>query len=157
MLGQTLAELYGVTPKALVQAVHRNRERFPGDFMFQLTRAEFDRLKSQFVTSSRGGIRRAMPYAFTEQGVAMLASVLRSQRAVTVNIEILRAFVQLRRLLDAHTELARKIHDLERKYDGQFRVVFDAIRSLMRPPERPRRQIGFRELGPKARERAAFR
>ena len=151
MLSSTLADLYGVQPKVLVQAVHRNRSRFPGDFMFQLTRGEFDNLKSQIVTSSWGGVRRAMPYAFTEQGVSMLASVLRSPRAVAVNVEIMRAFVQLRRLLGAHADLARKIQDLEKKYDGQFRAVFDAIRELMRPPARPRRPIGFRISTPLAK------
>ena len=143
MLSSTLAELYGVRPRALVQAVQRNRKRFPGDFMFQLTAAEFANLKSQIVTSSWGGVRRAMPYAFTEQGVAMLASVLRSPRAVAVNIEIMRAFVQLRRLLGAHADLASKIQELEKKYDGQFRTVFDAIRALMQTPAQPKRQIGF--------------
>lgn len=144
MLSPTLAELYGVQPKVLVQAVKRNRSRFPADFLFQLTAAEFQILKSQFVTSSWGGIRRAMPLAFTEQGVAMLSSVLRSPRAIAVNIEIIRAFVQLRRMLDSNTHLAKKIRELERKYDGQFRAVFDAIRELMSPPTTPRRAIGFR-------------
>ena len=147
MLSPTLAELYAVKPKALVQAVQRNRGRFPVDFMFQLTAPEFENLKSHFVTSSWGGIRRARPYAFTEQGVAMLASVLRSPRAVAVNIEILRAFVQVRRILNSHTDLARKIQELERKYDGQFRVVFDAIKALMHAPQKRGRQIGFRTSG----------
>jgi hypothetical protein len=148
MLSQDLAELYGVPVKALTQAVQRNRQRFPSDFAFQLTRQEFAILKSQFVTSSWGGLRRARPYAFTEQGVAMLSSVLRSPRAVQVNVEIMRAFVRLRQLIAPHEDLARKIDALERKYDEQFRVVFDAIRQLMAPPaepedSQPKRQMGF--------------
>jgi hypothetical protein len=144
ILDADLADLYGVPTKALVQAVKRNRERFPEDFMFQLTSAEFDDLRSQSVTSSWGG-RRYAPYAFTEQGVAMLSSVLRSPEAVRVNIEIMRAFVRLRELLASHAELARKRDALERKYDAQFKVVFDAIRQLMEPPaERKRSRIGFR-------------
>jgi hypothetical protein len=143
ILGQHLAELYAVPVKVLNQSVRRNRDRFPLDFMFQLEREEFATLKSQFVTSSWGGVRRAMPYAFTEQGVAMLSSVLRSRRAVCVNIEIMRAFVRLRQLLNTHTELARKLEALEKKYDSQFKVVFDAIRQLMTPPEREKREIGF--------------
>ena len=147
MLSTDLAELYDVEPRALVQAVKRNRHRFPEDFMFQLTKDEFDQLKSQIVTSSWGGPRRATPYAFTEQGVAMLSSVLRSQRAIQVNIEIMRAFVRLRRLMGAHADLARKLNGLERKYDAQFKVVFDAIRQLMEPPPSKRRRIGFHTKG----------
>jgi len=143
MLSPDLAALYGVEPRALVQAVKRNIDRFPDDFMFQLTRAEFADLKSQIVTSSWGGARRAPPYAFTEQGVAMLSSVLRSRRAVRVNIEIMRAFVRLRQMLASHADLARRLDELEQKYDAQFRVVFDAIRELMAPPEPPRKRIGF--------------
>jgi hypothetical protein len=143
MLSTDLAELYEVAPKALVQAVQRNRTRFPADFMFQLTRAEYSHLKSQFVTSSWGGARRAAPYAFTEQGVAMLSSVLRSPRAVQVNIAIMRAFVKLREILATHRDLARRLYAMESKYDAQFRAVFDAIRQLMMPPEKPRRRIGF--------------
>jgi len=112
--------------------------------MFQLSREEFANLKSQFVTSSWGGLRRATPYALTEQGVAMLSSILNSPRAIHVNIEIMRAFVRLRRLLASHEDLARKLAELERKYDAQFKVVFDAIRQLMAPPVKPRRSIGFR-------------
>ncbi len=112
--------------------------------MFQLSREEFTHLKSQIVISSWGGLRRATPYAFTEQGVAMLSSVLRSKRAVQVNIEIMRAFVRLRRILASHADLARKLDALERKYDAQFKVVFDAIRQLMTPPEPKHRPIGFR-------------
>jgi len=144
MLSTDLAELYQVEPRVLVQAVKRNIARFPQDFMFQLTEEEFSNLKSQIVISSWGGRRRAMPYAFTEQGVAMLSSVLRSKRAINVNIEIMRAFVRLRRILASHAELARKLDALEKKYDAQFKVVFDAIRQLMAPPEPKRRPIGFR-------------
>jgi len=144
MLSTDLERLYQVAPRVLVQAVKRNAERFPEDFMFQLSPEEFRNLKSQIVTSSWGGLRRATPYAFTEQGVAMLSSVLRSKRAVLVNIEIMRTFVRLRRLLASHEDLARKLAALERKYDVQFRVVFDAIRDLMKPPEPKRRPMGFR-------------
>ncbi len=142
MLSSHLARLYHVEPRVLVQAVKRNIERFPADFMFQLNIEEFRRLKSQLVTSSWGGVRRA-PYAFTEQGVAMLSSVLRSRRAIQVNIEIMRTFVRLRQMLASHAQLARKLAALEQKYDTQFRVVFDAIRELMVPPEPKRRRIGF--------------
>jgi hypothetical protein len=143
MLSTDLAELYQVEPRVLVQAVKRNIARFPQDFMFQLTEEEYSNLKSQIVISSWGGVRRARPYAFTEQGVAMLSSVLRSQRAIQVNIEIMRAFVRLRRMLASHADLARKLDALERKYDAQFKVVFDAIRELMKPPESKKRPIGF--------------
>jgi len=143
MLSTDLAELYEVAPRVLMQAVKRNIARFPEDFMFQLTRSEQSNLKSQFVTSSWGGARRAAPYAFTEQGVAMLSSVLRSRRAVQVNIAIMRAFVKLREILASNRDLARRLDEMEKKYDRQFKVVFDAIRELMTPPERPRRRIGF--------------
>ncbi len=147
MLSNDLAVLYGVEPRVLVQAVKRNIERFPDDFLFQLSKEEFDVLKSQNVISSVatwGGSRRAAPYAFTEQGVAMLSSVLRSPRAVAVNIEIMRAFVRLREMLASNADLARKLDALEKKYDDQFQIVFDAIRQLMLPPEpKPRRRIGF--------------
>ena len=144
MLSHDLAVLYGVEAKVLVQAFKRNTERFPEDFVFQLTRQELMNLKSQFVTSSWGGARRALPYAFTEQGVAMLSSVLRSPRAIQVNIEIMRAFVRLRRLLATNAEFARKLAELESKYDAQFKVVFDAIRELMKPPSPgTKRPIGF--------------
>jgi hypothetical protein len=132
-----------VEPRALIQAVKRNVDRFPSDFMFQLTAREFASLKSRFVISSWGGIRRAAPYAFAEQGVAMLSSVLRSKRAVQVNIEIMRTFVRLRRLLASNAALSRKLAQLEQKYDARFKVVFDAIRQLMTPPEPKRRPIGF--------------
>jgi hypothetical protein len=123
-------------------AIRINRS-FPEDFMFQLALHEFTNLKSQIVTSSWGGVRRAMPYAFTEQGVAMLSGILNSPRAVRVNIEIMRAFVRLRRMLAADKDLARRLDDLEKKYDSQLKVVFDAIRQLMIPPMKPRRKIGF--------------
>jgi hypothetical protein len=154
MLDADLAELYGVGTKVLIQAVKRNAERFPVDFMFQLTRDEFANLRSQFVTSSWGG-RRYPPYAFTEHGVAMLSSGLNSGKAIQVNVEIVRAFVRLRRLLGSHEELARKLAELEKRYDAQFRVVFDAIRQLMAPAAKPRRSIGFRveEARPRYRVR----
>ena len=145
MLDADLAELYGVETRVLVQAVKRNLERFPEDFMFQLSQEEFAILRSQIVTSSDWGGRRYRPYAFTEQGVAMLSSVLRSQRAVQVNIEIMRAFIRLRQMLASHVELARKLDALEKKYDAQFKQVFEAIRQLMAPPEPKRRPIGFRK------------
>jgi hypothetical protein len=144
MLDADLATLYGVATKALVQAVKRNRARFPSDFMFELTAEEFAALRSQTVTSKQRGGRRTAPYAFTEQGVAMLSSVLRSPRAVRVNVEIMRAFVRLREMLSTHADMARKLATLEKKYDAQFRVVFDAIRDLMAPPTKHRRPIGFR-------------
>ena len=148
MLDSDLASLYGVATKALLQAVKRNPGRFPSDFMFRLDVEEFAFLRSQFVTSKRRGGRRTLPYAFTGQGVAMLSSVLRSERAVQVNVEIMRAFVRLRRMLSAHKDLARRLDDLERKYDAKFRVVFDAIRGLMAPPApvgpKPKKVIGFR-------------
>lgn len=144
MLSTHLAELYEVEPRALVQAVKRNPNRFPNDFAFQLNPGEFENLKSQIVISSWGG-RRAAPYAFTEQGVAMLSSVLRSQRAIEVNIAVMRTFVHLRELLSTNQDLAQRLDELERKYDGQFKLVFDAIRRLMEPSLRtPPRQIGFK-------------
>lgn len=143
MLSFDLAELYNVEPKVLVQAVKRNIERFPEDFMFQLSNQEFTNLKSQFVTSSWGGVRRANPYAFTEQGIAMLSSILRSPRAIQVNIEIMRAFVQLRQMLASNAELAKRLTELEKNYDAQFKIVFDAIRQLMTPPEPKKKKIGF--------------
>jgi hypothetical protein len=147
MLSQHLAELYGVSASALNQAVKRNAGRFPDDFMFQLSTEEFESLKSQIVISNRGGIRRALPYAFTEQGVAMLSSVLRSPRAVEVNIAIMRTFVQLRRLMDANQDLARKIEALENRYDEQFAVVFNAIKQLIADDQAgnfgAQRRIGF--------------
>jgi hypothetical protein len=159
MLDIDLASLYGVEARTLNQAVKRNQNRFPDDFMFQLRWEESEILRSQFATSSppdteflrsqivilkQGKHLKYRPYAFTEQGVAMLSSVLRSPRAVAVNIEIMRAFVRLRQMLLSHADLARKINSLEKKYDGQFRVVFDALRQLMQPPPaKPKRPIGF--------------
>jgi hypothetical protein len=145
MLDADLAELYGVETRVLVQAVKRNHERFPEDFMFQLSHEEFSILRSQSMTSSDWGGRRYPPYAFTEQGVAMLSSILRSQRAIQVNIEIMRAFIRLRQMLASHADLARKLNALEKKYDAQFKEVFEAIRQLMAPPEPKRRPIGFRK------------
>ena len=143
MFAQDLAELPGVETRVLMQAVQRNIDRFPRDFLFQLTDQEFTNLKSQFVTSSWGGIRK-LPCAFSEHGVAMLSSVLRSPRAVAVNIEIMRAFVRMRALIDGSRTLAKKINDLEQKYDKQFKVVFQAIYDLMDDREKkPKRKIGF--------------
>ncbi len=143
MLAQHLAELYGVPVRVLNQAVKRNIKRFPADFMFQLTKEEFKHLKSQIVISSWGGLRRALPYAFTVQGVAMLSSVLRSARAVEVNIAIMRTFVQLRQLMDTNRDLARKIEAMEKKYDEQFAEVFAAIKELIAPPTPAKKRIGF--------------
>lgn len=142
MLDSDLAALYRVETKALNQAVKRNPGRFPADFMFQLTGEEEASLRSHFVTSKRGG-RRYPPYAFTEQGVAMLSSVLNSERAIQVNIAIMRAFVKLRQLLATHKDLARKLEQMEQKYDAQFKVVFDALRQLMQPPTSSPKRIGF--------------
>ena len=143
MLDFDLAELYGVETRALKQAVRRNLDRFPADFMFELSVAEIKNLVSQTVIPTRGKLGGATPYAFTEQGVAMLSSVLRSPRAVQVNIAIMRTFVRLREMLLSNAELARQLAALENKYDAQFKVVFDAIRELMLPPDPPRRKIGF--------------
>jgi len=131
MLDSDLAELYGVETKYLVRQVKRNLSRFPGDFMLCLTREEF--LRCQIGTSKKGG-RRYLPYVFTEQGVAMLSGVLSSKRAIEVNIRIMRAFVRLRELLNTHKELSRKLEALEKRYDAQFKSVFDAIKALMEPP-----------------------
>jgi hypothetical protein len=144
MLDADLAALYRVPTKSLNLAVKRNADRFPEDFMFQLTDDEVVGLRFHFETSKRGrGGRRYAPYAFTEQGVAMLSSVLRSSRAVQVNIAIMRTFVRLREMLLSNGELARKLAALENKYDAQFKVVFDAIRELTLPPAPPQRKIGF--------------
>lgn len=152
MLASDLATLYGVQTKALVQAVKRNLERFPSDFAFQLTEQEVRVLRSQIVTldeadepsQGRGKYAKYVPYAFTEQGVAMLSSVLKSKQAVRVNVEIMRAFVRLRDLIGHNRDLARRLDLLESKYDRQFKVVFDAIRELMAPPvPAPKRRIGF--------------
>jgi hypothetical protein len=148
MLDRDLAKLYGVTTKNLNRAVARNRERFPPDFMFQLDEEEAKLLRSQIVTSKEGrGGRRYRPYAFTEQGVAMLSSVLRSARAVDVNIEIMRAFVRLRHWAVSNAELGRRIDELEKKYDGQFTAIFDALRQLMAPPaDDTPREMGYHTL-----------
>jgi hypothetical protein len=148
MLDADLAALYGVDTRDLVRAVRRNLTRFPADFMFRLNRREFEILRSQIGTSSSWGGRRHLPYAFTEHGVAMLSSVLRSSRAVRVNIEIIRAFVRLRHLSQSNAILAKKIDRLGMKYDGQFAVVFDAVKELMTPPPAPpRRRIGYLRSG----------
>ncbi len=143
ILDRDLAALYGVATKALVQAVKRNSARFPADFMFQLSSREFRNLRSQIVTSSLWGGRRTAPYAFTEHGVAMLSTVLRSRRAIAVNIQIMRAFVRLRRMISEYQELARRLDELEKRTDGQFEVVFDAIRALMNPETKPKKRIGY--------------
>jgi len=149
MLASDLAALYGVQTKVLVQAVKRNLDRFPPDFAFQITEQELKVLRSQIVTldevpQGRGKYAKYAPYAFTEQGVAMLSSVLKSKQAVRVNVEIMRAFVRLRDLIGHNREMAKRLDDLESKYDRQFKVVFDAIRELMTPPATPpKRRIGF--------------
>lgn len=145
MLDEDLARLYGVETKALTRAVKRNKERFPADFMFQLTNQEVASLRCQFGTlkGGRGQHRKYLPYVFTEQGVAMLSSVLNSKRAIRVNVEIMREFVRLRKIMFTHKDLIRKIDDMERKYDTQFKIVFDAIRQMMIPPEKEREKIGF--------------
>ena len=169
MLDTDLAELYGVETKVLVQAVKRNLERFPADFMFQLSIEEFANLRSQIVTSSSGtgyGGRRYAPYAFTEQGVAMLSSVVKSPRAIAINIEIMRAFVQLRAFAMSHQDLAKQLAELQEKTESvamqqdtfnrntkaQLRQVFDALRELMTPPEPPKRPIGFVPLEDKSKK-----
>ena len=143
MLDRDLASLYGVEIKALNQAVKRNIERFPEDFMFQLNKKEAEFLRSQFVTLKRGQHRKYLPYAFTENGIAMLSSVLNSQRAIHVNIQIMRTFTKLRQFMASHKELRDKIEQMENKYDHQFRIVFDAIKKLLEPPEKPKKSIGF--------------
>jgi hypothetical protein len=151
-----LARLYSVTTGNLNKAVNRNRERFPTDFMFQLTAAEADHLIFQFGRSKGRGGRRHLPYAFTEEGVAMLSSVLRSERAVRVNIAIMRAFVKLREILETNRGLAQKFAELERrvgKHDKEISAIIDAIRQLIAPPEKPRREIGFHVREPAPRYR----
>ena len=142
ILSTDLAKLYRVEPRVLVQAVKRNINRFPRDFMFQLTAAEKRNLKSQLVISSWGG-QRVAPFAFTEQGVAMLSSVLRSERAVKANIAIMRAFVRLREMLVNHEELRQKIEQMEKRYDAKFQIVFATIKEMLETPVRPKRSIGF--------------
>jgi hypothetical protein len=155
MLSTHLADLYDVEPRVLVQAVKRNIERFPKDFMFKLTKEEFGNLKSQFVISSWGGMRRSTPYTFTEQGVAMstplnaepiylgLSSVLNSDRAIQVNIQIMRTFTRLRKILVTHKDLKRKIEAMEKRYDENFRIVFEAIKQLFDKEEKPKPRIGY--------------
>jgi ORF6N domain len=145
MLDEDLAKLYGALPKVLNQAVKRNIERFPDDFMFQLTKEEWDGLRSQSVTSSSRGGRRYLPYVFTEHGVTMLSGVLSSERAIAANIEVVRAFVRLRRTVAEHADLAKRMNALEKKYDAQFRFVFDAIRDLMAVPQKPKEGSGSRD------------
>ena len=160
LLDNDLARLYGVETRVLNQAVRRNAERFPGDFMFQLSAEEAEawlRSRSQFVIMKRGENLKYRPYAFTEQGVAMLSSVLHSDRAVRVNIEIMRAFVQLRQLLASNADLARKLEALEKKYDRRFKIVFDTLRQLISPPEPKRREIGFHVNHDDDKPRAAKR
>lgn len=144
ILDADLAKLYGVTTARLNQQVKRNLERFPSDFMFELTKKEYESLMLQIATSSvtHGG-RRKLPFVFTEHGAIMAANVLNSKTAVQASVQVVRAFIRLRQMLTSNEELARKLSDLERKYDSQFRVVFDAIRQLMTPPEPQRKQIGF--------------
>jgi len=146
ILDKDLAAMYRVPTRDLNKAVSRNLDRFPEDFMFQLTRSEFTNLKFQFGTSSWGGTRK-LPRAFTEQGVAMLSSVLRGKRAAQVNIMIMRAFVRLREMIASRKDLARRLAELEKKYDSQFKVVFDAIRQLMEPAKPKPRRIGFHAKG----------
>ena len=145
MLDRDLAGLYGVDTKYLKRQVRRNRDRFPADFTFKLSRQEFTNWRCQFVTSNfadKMGLRYP-PYAFTEPGVAMLSSVLNSKQAIRVNVQIIRTFIKLREMLMSHADLKRKIESMERKYDKQFKIVFDAIRELLVPPEKPKRRIGF--------------
>jgi hypothetical protein len=143
ILSHDLAQLYGVSTGNLNKAVKRNIDRFPNDFMFQLTEEEYKSLRFHFGILEKGRHSKYLPYAFTEQGVAMLSSVLRSRRAVQVNIQIMRTFVQLRQMLTVHKALERKLTILEKECDEQFKVVFDAIRSLMTPSDKPRRKIEF--------------
>jgi hypothetical protein len=150
ILDSDLANLYGVETRILKQAVRRNRKRFPDDFMFELTKEEDNSLRSQNVILKRGKHSKYLPFAFTEQGVAMLSSVLNSERAITVNIEIMRAFVRLREILSTHKDLKRKLIALEKKYDEQFQVVFEAIDVLMKEEKKPKQRIGFQVEEPKA-------
>ena len=144
MLDKDLAELYKVETKVLLQAVKRNKDRFPEDFMFQLDQEEYEALRSQFVTSNKGrGGRRFKPYAFTEQGIAMLSSVLNSKRAIQVNIQIMRTFTKLREMIENNKDLRKKIEEIEKKYDSQFQIVFEAIKQLIEPEVKPKRKVGF--------------
>ena len=143
MIDRDLAELYGVETKQLKRQVRRNIDRFPEDFMFELTKEEYDVLRRQFGTLKRGRHAKYPPLSFTEQGVAMLSSVLNSNRAIQVNIAIMRTFTRLRKMLATHAELKKKIEEMEEKYDEQFRVVFEALRQLLEADEKPKRKIGF--------------
>ena len=142
MIDSDLAELYGVETGQLTRQVRRNIKRFPDDFMFRLTKEEFDDLRCHFDTSSWGG-RRYAPYAFTEHGVAMLSSVLNSERAIVVNIQIIRTFTRLRELLATNEALRRKVEEMERKYDEQFKVIFEVMKQLLTEEEKPKRELGF--------------
>ncbi|MFN0159233.1 MAG: ORF6N domain-containing protein [Bacteroidota bacterium] len=158
MLDSHLAQLYGVSTKRLNEQVRRNLKRFPSDFMFRLTMEESEVLRSQFATlkKGRGLHRKYLSYVFTEQGVAMLSSVLNSEQAVLVNVEIMRAFVRLREIISTHKDLARKLEELEKKYDEQFGVVFEAIRELMTPPDPPpKRRMGFGVEEPRLKYKVA--
>jgi ORF6N domain len=150
MLDEDLADLYGVETRVLIQQVKRNAKRFPADFMFQLDKAEAEALRSQIVTSNDGrGGRRYAPYVFTEQGVAMLSGVLRSERAIAVNIEIMRAFVELRRAASSYADIEKRLEEIERKlggHDEQLNQIFKTLRQLISPPARPKRPVGFRPL-----------
>lgn len=145
MLDRDLAQLYRVETKVLNQAVTRNIKRFPEDFMFKLTWNETKLLRSHFVTLKRGEHIKYQPRVFTEQGVAMLSSVLRSERAIKVNIQIMRAFIKLREMLITHKDLRKKIEEMEMKYDEQFKIVFTAIKKLLSPPDKPEKPIGFKK------------
>lgn len=149
LLDRDLAQLYGVSTKVLNQAVQRNRKRFPDDFMFQLNKQEYVSLRSQIVTSNRGG-QRYLPYVFTEQGVAMLSGVLQSDRAIKVNIQIMRTFTQLRHFLSTHRDIQQKIEEILqvhgrklKEHDEQIKIIFEAINQLLQPPEEPKKKYGF--------------
>jgi len=142
MIDRDLASLYGVKTSQLTRQVRRNIKRFPDDFMFHLTGEEFTNLKCHFGTSSWGGTRK-LPYVFTENGVAMLSSVLNSERAIQVNIQIIRTFTKIREMLLTHKELKQKVEEMEKKYDHQFKIVFDAIKQLLELPEKSKKRIGF--------------
>ncbi|MFH1562898.1 MAG: ORF6N domain-containing protein [Nitrospirota bacterium] len=143
MLDRDLAELYGVTTGNLNKAVRRNLERFPEDFMFQLNKEEYDSLRFQFGILKRGEHSKYLPYVFTEHGILMLSSVLSSERAILVNIQIMRAFTKLRKMLASHEELRKKVEDMEQRYDDQFKIIFDAIKALLEPPVKKTKPIGF--------------
>lgn len=143
MFDKDLANLYGVETKMLIRSFKRNIDRFPADFAFQLNKKEFDILRFHFGTSSHGG-RRYVPYVFTEQGVAMLSSVLNSKRAIQVNIQIIRTFTELRKALATHKELREKIEEMERKYDKRFRAIFETIKLLIKEDDKPRKELGFK-------------